>query len=115
MFNVISGNFVIRLNIYFLVSVFSVGQIEFVRDPSGRSSRFMLASVILRLLGSRVVYGDMDFSLNTGRGSPVTEAELQMETCAEVSFDLSGKNLFEWLLLVLHALLSSSQTSWLRT
>ncbi|XP_057533551.1 mediator of RNA polymerase II transcription subunit 12 isoform X1 [Amaranthus tricolor] len=84
-------------------------------DPSGRSSRFMLASVILRLLGSRVVYGDMDFSLNTGRGSPVTEAELQMETCAEVSFDLSGKNLFEWLLLVLHALLSSSQTSWLRT
>lgn len=42
------------------------------------------------------------------------DAELQMETCADVSLDLSGKNLFDWLLLVLHALLSSSQPSWLR-
>lgn len=73
----------------------------------------MLASVILRLLGSRVVYEDMNLALNPGRGSPLKEAELQMETCADVSLDLSGKNLFDWLLLVLHALLSSSQPSWL--
>lgn len=83
-------------------------------DSSGRSSRFILASVILRLLGSRVVYEDMDLSLNPGRGSPLKEAELQMETCADVSLDLSGKHLFDWLLLVLHALLNSSQPSWLR-
>ncbi|XP_010670372.2 mediator of RNA polymerase II transcription subunit 12 [Beta vulgaris subsp. vulgaris] len=82
-------------------------------DSSGRSSRFMLASVILRLLGSRVVYEDMNLAVNPGRGSPLKEAELQMETCADVSLDLSGKNLFDWLLLVLHALLSSSQPSWL--
>ncbi|KAL2892223.1 Mediator of RNA polymerase II transcription subunit 12 [Bienertia sinuspersici] len=83
-------------------------------DMSSCSPRFMLASVILRLLGSRVVYEDMDLSLNPGRGSPLKEAELQMETCADVSLDLSGKNLFDWLLLVLHALLSSCQPSWLR-
>ncbi|XP_021767076.1 mediator of RNA polymerase II transcription subunit 12-like [Chenopodium quinoa] len=83
-------------------------------DSSSRSSRFMLASAILRLLGSRVVYEDVDMSFNPRRGSPLKEAELQMETCADVSLDLSGKNLFDWLLLVLHALLNSSQPSWLR-
>lgn len=83
-------------------------------DQSVRSPRFMLASVILRLLGSRVVYEDMDLTLNPGRGSPLREAGLQMETCAVVSLDLSGRNVFDWLLLVLHALLSSSRPSWLR-
>lgn len=84
-------------------------------DPTGRSSRFILASVILRLLGSRVVYEDMDLTVRSGRGSSLKEAELLMETSAAVSLDLSGKNVFDWLLLVLHALLSSSQPSWLRS
>lgn len=84
-------------------------------DQSGRSSRFTLALVILRLLGSRVVYEDMDSALRPGRGSSLKEAELQMETSAAVSLDLSGKNVFDWLLLVLHALLSTSLPSWLRS
>ncbi|KAL9245376.1 hypothetical protein vseg_019038 [Gypsophila vaccaria] len=83
-------------------------------DSAGRSSRFMLASVVLRLLGSRVINEDMDLSLNSGQSCPPKEAELQMETCADVSLDLSGKNVFDWLLLVLHALLSKSLPSWLR-
>ncbi|XP_074272992.1 mediator of RNA polymerase II transcription subunit 12 [Silene latifolia] len=83
-------------------------------DSSGRSSRFILASVVLRLLGSRVVYEDMDMSLNPGQGSPPKEAESQLETRAVVSLDLSGKHIFDWLLLVLHALLSIYLPSWLR-
>ncbi|KAH9610269.1 hypothetical protein KSS87_022572 [Heliosperma pusillum] len=83
-------------------------------DSSGRSSRFILASVVLRLLGSRVVYEDMDMSLNPGQGSPLKEAESQLETRAIVSLDLSGKHIFDWLLLVLHALLSIFLPSWLR-
>ncbi|KAK9749407.1 hypothetical protein RND81_02G123800 [Saponaria officinalis] len=83
-------------------------------DSSGRSARFMLASVVLRLLGSRVVYEDTDLSLNPGQSCPSKEAELQIEACTDVSLDLSGKNVFDWLLLVLHALLSKSLPSWLR-
>ncbi|KAK9757951.1 hypothetical protein RND81_01G195900 [Saponaria officinalis] len=83
-------------------------------DQSGRSLRFMLASVVLRLLGNRVVYEEMELSVGPGRGSPQKDAESQMETCAGVSSDLSGRNIFDWLLLVLHALLSTSLPTWLR-
>ncbi|KAL9228921.1 hypothetical protein vseg_004449 [Gypsophila vaccaria] len=83
-------------------------------DQSGRSSRFMLASVVLRLLGSRVVYEETEQSFDPGRGSPQKEAQLQKETCAGVSSDLSGNNIFDWLVLVLHALLTTSLPSWLR-
>ncbi|GMH31306.1 hypothetical protein Nepgr_033149 [Nepenthes gracilis] len=71
-------------------------------EPSGRNMRFMLASAILRLLGSRIMYEDADAS------------ELQMEDTDAVSVDLCGKNLFDWLLLVLHALLSNKVPSWLK-
>ncbi|XP_076903501.1 mediator of RNA polymerase II transcription subunit 12-like [Bidens hawaiensis] len=59
-------------------------------EPSSRSMRHPLALIILRLLGSRVVHED---------------ADLSNPTCATVDL---GESLFDRLLLVLHALLSSS-------
>ncbi|KAM7276567.1 hypothetical protein ACFE04_018433 [Oxalis oulophora] len=67
--------------------------------PSGRNMRYMLASVILRLLGNRVVHEDVD----------LTHATM------EVSADFSCDNLFDRLLLVLHGLLCSSQPGWLKS
>ncbi|KAI3804204.1 hypothetical protein L1987_25577 [Smallanthus sonchifolius] len=65
-------------------------------EPSSRNLRHMLALVALRLLGSRVVHEDADLS------SPTS-----------ATIDL-GESLFDRLLLVLHALLSSSLPCWLR-
>ncbi|KAJ0665857.1 putative mediator complex, subunit Med12 [Helianthus annuus] len=65
-------------------------------EPSFRSLRHMLASVVLRLLGSRVVHED---------------ADLYNPTSASVDL---GESLYDRLLLVLHALLSTSQPYWLR-
>ncbi|XP_071685750.1 mediator of RNA polymerase II transcription subunit 12 [Rutidosis leptorrhynchoides] len=64
-------------------------------EPSARNMRHMLASVVVRLLGSRVVHEDADLS------NPVLSHQL-------------GESLFDRLLLVLHALLSGSQPYWLR-
>ncbi|KAE8699760.1 Mediator of RNA polymerase II transcription subunit 12 [Hibiscus syriacus] len=66
-------------------------------EPSARSMRHMLASVILRLLGSRVVYED---------GELVPSV---------VSSEMSGDGLFDRLLLILHGLLSSCRPSWLKS
>ncbi|KAK9068308.1 hypothetical protein SSX86_012419 [Deinandra increscens subsp. villosa] len=65
-------------------------------EPSFRNMRHMLASVVLRLLGSRVVHEDADLSNPTS-----------------ATIDL-GESLFDRLLLVLHALLSTSHPYWLR-
>ncbi|KAF2315305.1 hypothetical protein GH714_038778 [Hevea brasiliensis] len=84
----------------------------FCREPSGRNMRHMLASVMLRLLGNRVVYEDADLSF-----SPVQSSQSKMEVespLETVSADLSGESLFDRLLLVLHGLLSNSQPSWLK-
>ncbi|XP_021673940.2 mediator of RNA polymerase II transcription subunit 12 isoform X2 [Hevea brasiliensis] len=81
-------------------------------EPSGRNMRHMLASVMLRLLGNRVVYEDADLSF-----SPVQSSQSKMEVespLETVSVDLSGESLFDRLLLVLHGLLSNSQPSWLK-
>ncbi|KAD6453224.1 hypothetical protein R6Q59_014982 [Mikania micrantha] len=64
-------------------------------EPSSRNMRRMLASVVLRLLGSRVVHED---------------AGLSNPTSATVDL---GESLFDRLLLVLHALLSTSHPYWL--
>ena len=86
------------------------------REPSGKNMRHMLASVILRLLGSRIVHEDADLSFNPIQTylskrevEPVTEA-----ASAGIA-DLSGGCLFDRLLLVLHGLLSSCQPSWLKS
>lgn len=79
--------------------------------------RHMLVSVILRLLGSRVVHEDADLSFYPMQSSLFKrEAELLMEASpAAASVDLSGESLFDRLLLVLHGLLSSCKPSWLKS
>ncbi|GLT60649.1 hypothetical protein SLA2020_334060 [Shorea laevis] len=76
-------------------------------EPSLRSMRHMLASVILRLLGSRVVYEDVELYFNS---TLLKEGELIMESSAASA----GESLFDRFLLVLHGLLSSCQPVWLR-
>lgn len=81
-------------------------------EPSVRNMRHMLASVVLRLLGSRVVNEDADLSNPASRFSVKREVESMIESSATVDL---GESLFDRLLLVLHALLSSSQPHWLRS
>ncbi|XP_022733771.1 mediator of RNA polymerase II transcription subunit 12-like isoform X2 [Durio zibethinus] len=79
-------------------------------EPSARNMRHMLASVILRLLGSRVVHEDVDPSFN------LLQLKRNMELMSSVvSAEMSGDSLFDSLLLVLHGLLSGCQPSWLRS
>ncbi|XVE77146.1 hypothetical protein DITRI_Ditri13aG0038100 [Diplodiscus trichospermus] len=80
------------------------------REPLARNMRYMLASVILRLLGSRIVHEDMDLPFNP------LQFKRDMELISSVaSPEMSGDSLFDRLLLVLHGLLSSCQPSWLRS
>ncbi|KAL8500001.1 hypothetical protein ACS0TY_019843 [Phlomoides rotata] len=81
------------------------------REPSGRNMRYALASVILRLLGSRVVHEDGCHSVNTALPSSIRDAASLMESSAAF---LCGESLFDCLLLVLHMLMSSYQPSWLK-
>ncbi|KAA8520636.1 hypothetical protein F0562_014892 [Nyssa sinensis] len=85
-------------------------------EPYGRNMRHLLASVILRLLGSRVVHEDADQSFYPTL-SPLLKREVEssMEASAAASVDLSCGSLFDRLLLVLHGLLSSSRPSWLKS
>ncbi|GAB2250196.1 hypothetical protein Droror1_Dr00013555 [Drosera rotundifolia] len=84
-------------------------------EPSGMNLRFMLASVIIRLLGSRVVYEDANISLKSAPSVPSKrQAELLAEGSDAVSVDFASQNFFNWLLLTLHVLLSNTQLSWLR-
>ncbi|PON92084.1 Mediator complex, subunit Med [Trema orientale] len=85
-------------------------------EPSGRNLRHMLASVILRLLGNRVVHEDVELSYNPIQTSlSKREVESLTEAASSDSTDLSGESLFDRLLLVLHGLLSSCQPSWLKS
>ncbi|XP_052723939.1 mediator of RNA polymerase II transcription subunit 12 isoform X2 [Vigna angularis] len=83
------------------------------REPSVRSTRQFLASVIFRLLGSRVVHQDADISANAVP-LPTREAESSSEVASAAFVDSSSQSLFDRLLLVLHGLLSSYPPSWLR-
>ncbi|KAK4418625.1 Mediator of RNA polymerase II transcription subunit [Sesamum alatum] len=83
------------------------------REPSGRNMKHALASVILRLLGSRVVHEDSCHFVNTAFVSSKRDVESPMETSRAATL-LSGESLFDCLLLVLHVLLSSYQPSWLK-
>ncbi|KAG9441284.1 hypothetical protein H6P81_017138 [Aristolochia fimbriata] len=89
------------------------------REPSVRNMRHMLASVLLRLLGSRVVYEDADLSFFPlpRQNYPFKrerETESPSETLVQASVDLSGDSLFDRFLCVLHGLLSSCKPSWLK-
>lgn len=76
--------------------------------------RHMLASVILRLLGSRVVHEDPDqFCSPALNITSKTEVDMLMEASAAAT-DLPGECLFDCLLLVLHGLLSSFPPTWLK-
>ncbi|KAJ4952514.1 hypothetical protein NE237_029346 [Protea cynaroides] len=85
------------------------------REPSSRNMRHMLALVVLRLLGSRVVHEDADLSFYpVQRSSNKKELDSPMEVSGASPFDLSGDSLFDRLLSVLHGLLSNCRPSWLK-
>ncbi|XP_057464204.1 LOW QUALITY PROTEIN: mediator of RNA polymerase II transcription subunit 12-like [Actinidia eriantha] len=85
-------------------------------EPSARNMRHMLASVVLRLLGSRVVHEVVEQSLFPMLSSSLkTDVDLSMEDFTASAVDLSGESLFNRLLLVLHGLLSSSRPRWLKS
>ncbi|KAL3624456.1 hypothetical protein CASFOL_031124 [Castilleja foliolosa] len=84
------------------------------REPSGRNMRYALATVILRLLGSRVVREDAGQTVHNPTFIPL---KLDSESCRETYVAaeyLCGENIFDCLLLVLHVLLSCYQPSWLK-
>ncbi|CAI9101843.1 OLC1v1039263C1 [Oldenlandia corymbosa var. corymbosa] len=81
-------------------------------EPSGKSMRHTLASVILRLLGSRVVHDDAGYMISSS--SLKRDVESHAETSSPSSVVLSGESLFDRLLLLLHGLLSSHRPSWLK-
>lgn len=76
--------------------------------------RHMLASVILRLLGNRMVHEDANLTFGPTHSSM---AKKEIESPSEASFglfpDLPGESLFGRMLLILHGLLSSCPPSWL--
>lgn len=76
--------------------------------------RHTLASVILRLLGSRAVHEDAGHTFNSSLSSSKRDAESLMEASATASVVLCGESLFDRLLLVLHGLLSSFRPGWLK-
>ncbi|KAG8363316.1 hypothetical protein BUALT_Bualt19G0009700 [Buddleja alternifolia] len=81
------------------------------RETSGRNMRYALASVILRLLGSRVVHENVGHFVNPALLSSKRDMHSLMQTSAAL---LYGESLFDCLLLVLHVLLSCYQPSWLK-
>ncbi|KAM3282376.1 mediator of RNA polymerase II transcription subunit 12 [Capsicum chacoense] len=83
------------------------------REPSGRNMRHGLASVILRILGSRVVHEDASYSFNQASSSK-REVDSLMEASATASVVISLESLFDNLLLLLHGLLSCHQPRWLK-
>ncbi|KAK6142810.1 hypothetical protein DH2020_023158 [Rehmannia glutinosa] len=84
------------------------------REPSGRNMRYALASVILRLLGSRVVHEDAGHFVNPTFISSKRDLEFLRETYTTAEL-LCGESIFDCLLLVLmHVLLSCYQPSWLK-
>ncbi|KAK7389956.1 hypothetical protein VNO78_25253 [Psophocarpus tetragonolobus] len=84
------------------------------REPTMRGTRQILATVIFRLLGSRVVHEDADILVNAVPSLPMRETESSFEVASAAFVDSSSGSLFDRLLLVLHGLLSSCPPGWLR-
>lgn len=78
--------------------------------------RQSLAPVLLRLLGTRVVQEAVDpFSIHLQKYlHSKKEYELHTEMSAAAAAGMSGEGLFDKILSVLHALLSSTWASWLK-
>lgn len=102
------------LNPRMLEAILEFYLFQFCREPSVRSMRQFLATVIFRLLGSRVVHEDVDISVNAVPSLSIREAESSSEVASAAFVDSSSGSLFDRLLLVLHGLLSSYPPSWLR-
>ncbi|KAF6175105.1 hypothetical protein GIB67_022786 [Kingdonia uniflora] len=103
------------LRLQFLLKLLPIIQSE--REPSGRNMKHMLASVILRLLGSRIVYEDADLSFYPmQKSSSKKEIVSPMEASDDASLDLSlsGESLFDQFLSVFYGLLSNCKPSWLK-
>ncbi|KAL5727448.1 hypothetical protein ACHQM5_000643 [Ranunculus cassubicifolius] len=84
------------------------------REPSSRNMRHMLASTLLRILGSRVVYEDVDFSLNpTQSSSKKSDSQMDLTVVAS-SGNLFGESLFDQFLSVFYGLLSSWKPRWFK-
>ncbi|KAI4328790.1 hypothetical protein L6164_021119 [Bauhinia variegata] len=81
-------------------------------EPSVRNMRHTLASVILRLLGNRVVHEDADILVNAMHLKREVESPPESASASSVDFSVG---LFDRLLWVLHGLLSSCLPSWLRS
>ncbi|KAJ0250023.1 hypothetical protein HA466_0142350 [Hirschfeldia incana] len=81
------------------------------REPSFRNTRHTLASTIVRLLGSRVVYED---SAACSPRSDLSKAETESTIAPSSMPNLSTEVLFDRLLFVFHGLLSNQQPNWLK-
>jgi hypothetical protein len=83
---------------------------------NSRSMRHTLASAILGLLTTRMIYEDADLPLPPTNTSALRrEADSLLEPPLDVLLDRPGESLFERLLCVLHALLGSCKPSWLKS
>ena len=87
------------------------------REQTVRNMRSLLAPVLLRLVGTRVVQESMEtFCFSQRDCVPVTGCDLEWnaEASAAAAVVIAGENLFDRILSVLHALLSSTWASWLK-
>ncbi|CAN6568128.1 unnamed protein product [Malus baccata var. baccata] len=86
------------------------------REPSARNMRHGFASVVLRLLGNRVVHEGADLCFNIMQSTfSKRDAESSREAASAAFAELSNESLFNQLLFVLHGLLSSYRPRWLRS
>ncbi|KAI4378004.1 hypothetical protein MLD38_015551 [Melastoma candidum] len=104
----------ISLRLHFLLRLLPVICAD--REPMGRNLRHMLASVILRLLGNQLIYDDAGGAFcHVQSHSSKRDGELHVEQSSHASPCLFGESLFDWLLSVLHGLLSSYPPAWLKS
>ncbi|GLJ22177.1 hypothetical protein SUGI_0416630 [Cryptomeria japonica] len=91
-------------------------QIYADRDTPVRNMRQALAPLLLRLLGSRVVQEPLDpCNIHMQKYLfPKKEFESYAEIAAVSAAGISGESLFDRFLSILHALLSSTWSSWLK-
>lgn len=86
------------------------------REVSNRSLRNSLASPLLHLLGTQLVYDHVDVLFMPVQGtSPRKEMELLVGSSIGNTLDISGESLFDMILSVLYGLLSGCKPSWLKS
>lgn len=102
------------LRLQFLLPLLRIIHVD--RDSLARNMRQSLAPVLIRLLGTRVVQEAVDpFSIRLQKyPHSKKEYELHTEMSAASAAGMSGEGLFDRILSVLHALLSSTWASWLK-